>query len=281
MDDPIRILVVDDEEAFALNLTKLLKSRGFEVDTALSGLQALEKVKREAPFHVMLLDIRMPGMDGITVLKESKSISPRTEVLILTGHATLETGIQAMREGAFDYLMKPCDIQDLCEKIKAALEVESIKRHPVLWKRSIVKEIQSPSFIRLEARDPVQKALEIFSRESGTVVRQRLYVLDEENRLQGLITKSDLIRAAQQARPEPSLSWEQLVGNPDLLPSAAVRDVMQHTLPSFAGPDENLSEVAGRMIAENVRSMPVVTAGRFAGIIRLQDILKHIEHETE
>jgi CBS domain-containing protein len=77
------------------------------------------------------------------------------------------------------------------------------------------------------------------------------------------------------------LSWEQLVENSDLLASVAVEDVMQHTLPASAGPDENLSEVAGRMIAENVRSMPVVKEGRFAGIIRLQDILRHIEHEIE
>lgn len=279
MSDPIRILVVDDEEAFAVNLTRLLHQRGFDVDTAFNGTQALEKVARQAPFHVIVLDVKMPGMDGIRVLKKVKETSPQTEVLMLTGHATLENGIQAMREGAFDYLMKPCEIEDLCEKIMAAYEVESIQRHPVLWTRNLVKEIQNPSFIRLETRDPVQKALEIFSREPGTVVRQRLYVLDEEDRLRGLITKRDLIRTAQQTRSVPSLSWEQLVENPDLLPPVSVQDVMQHTLPAFTDPDENLSEVAERMIAENVRSMPVVKEGRFAGIIRLQDILRHIEQE--
>jgi CBS domain-containing protein len=223
----------------------------------------------------------MPAMDGIAVLKESKAISPQTEVLMLTGHATLETGIQAMREGAFDYLMKPCDIEDLCQKIMAAYDVETIKRHPVLWKRSIVKEIENPAFIRLEEQDSVQKALAIFTSQPDTIVKETLYVLDEENRIKGMITRRDLITAAQKAQPDIVLSWKKLAKSPDLLPPMAVQDVMQHKLPVSADPDENLSNVARRMMANHVRSMPVITDGRITAIIRLQDILRHIDHEIE
>jgi two-component system response regulator HydG len=281
LNDRIRILLVDDEEPFVMNLAKLLKFRGFEVDTAFTGVQALEKVKREDPFHVMVLDVKMPAMDGIEVLKESKKISPQTEVLMLTGHATLETGIQAMREGAFDYLMKPCDIEDLCQKVMAAYDVETIKRHPVLWKRSIVKEIENPAFIRLEEQDSVRKALEIFTSQPDTIVKEILYVLDRENRIKGVITRRDLITAAQKAQPDILLSWENLAKSPDLLPPMAVQDVMQHKLPASADPDENLSSVARRMMANHVRSMPVITDGRITAIVRLQDILRHIEHEIE
>jgi two-component system response regulator HydG len=281
LNDRIRILLVDDEEAFVMNLAKLLKQRGFEVDTAFNGMQALEKINREAPFHVIVLDIKMPVMDGISVLKEIKQISSQTEVLMLTGHASLETGIQAMREGAFDYLMKPCDIEDLCEKIKAAYEVETIKRHPVLWPRSIVKEIESPSFIRLEEQNSIRKVLEIFANESAAIIKEVLYVLDQENRIKGVITKRDLMTAVQKAQPDMAVSWEQLLKDPDLLPDMAVKEVMQHKLPVSAEPDENISEVARRMMANNVRSMPVVKQGRITAIIRLQDILRHIEHEIE
>lgn len=281
MDNPIRVLLVDDEETFVMNLAKLLKLRGFEADMALNGIQALEKMDRETPFHVVILDVKMPGMDGISVLKKIKQVSPHTEVLMLTGHATLENGIQAMREGAFDYLMKPCDIEDLCEKIRAANEVETIKRHPVLWPRSIVKEIQGPAFIRLEEQDTVQKALEIFAGEPGNMVKEVLYVLDQENRLKGVLAKHDLVVAAQQAHPGSEVSWEGLVKNPDLLPDMAAKGIMQCELPVSADPDESLSEVARRMIAGNVRCMPVMKEGRVTAIIRLQDILRHIEHEIE
>ena len=279
MDKPIRILVVDDEEAFAVNLTRLLKSRGFDADTAFSGRQALEKINGQAPFHVVILDVKMPGMDGISTLREIKQTSPDIEVLMLTGHATLETGIQAMRQGALDYLMKPCDIEDLCEKVNAAFEMESIKRHPVLWPRSLVKEIQSPVFIRLEAQDPVAKALEIFSREPGTVIKETLYVLDHENRLKGLITKHDLLAAARQAQSDATLPWHRLLNDPAFPPGLTVQDIMQHQPPICTDPDENLSQVARRMMAANVRCLPVVQKERVTGILRLQDILRHIEHE--
>src|SRR5512134_1932320 len=154
MSNPIRVLLVDDEERFVQNLAKLLRSRGFEVATALDGAAGAAAVEKKDGFDVVLLDVKMPGMDGIETLRRIKEISPDTEVIMLTGHADVETGIEAMREGALDYLMKPYDIED-------------IRRRPVLWPRRLVKEITCPSFIRLDTEDPLEAALGVFVRESG------------------------------------------------------------------------------------------------------------------
>ena len=178
MSDPIRVLLVDDEERFVQNLAKLLRGRGFEVSTAFDGAAGVASVEKSERFDVVLLDVKMPGMDGIEALRKIKEASPDTEVVMLTGHANVETGIAAMREGALDYLMKPCDIEDLVAKINEAHEVEDIRRHPVLWPRHVVKEITGPSFVRLEIEDPLGKALGVFLREPGMSVRDELYILD-------------------------------------------------------------------------------------------------------
>ena len=102
----IRVLVVDDEEIFAVNLANLLNSRGFQTLAVFDGFQAIENIRHDPTFDVVVLDVMMPGMDGLTTLEKIKSYVPDIGVIILTGHATLATGIQAIRKGAYDYLMK-------------------------------------------------------------------------------------------------------------------------------------------------------------------------------
>ena len=103
-----RILVVDDELVVRDSLKEWLEDEGFQVDMAESGEEALEKVTKET-FHLMLLDIKMPGMDGVEVLKRSKGIRPELPVVMMTAYATVETAVEAMKIGALDYLMKPFD----------------------------------------------------------------------------------------------------------------------------------------------------------------------------
>ena len=279
MNDNIRVLIVDDEEQFTLNLARLLKFRGFQVSTALDGFKAVKAVEAGEPFDVVVLDIKMPGMDGITTLTRIKKLAPQTEVIMLTGHATVESGIQAIRQGAFDYLMKPCDIEDLTEKINEACELERIKRQPVLWPRNLVKEITLPSFTKLETGDPLTRALEVFNRGAGMPVKEALYVLDKQDRFQGVVTRRDLIEAAQRAHPEQSLTWADLVQNPSLLPHKTLGKVMRPYHPIAISPEENLTQVAQRMIANNVRCVPVVEDDKVTGFIRLQDIFQYVEHE--
>jgi DNA-binding NtrC family response regulator len=115
----LKTLLVDDEEEFLNTMVKRLRKRNLEVSTANQGRQAIEKVSGE-PFDVVVLDMAMPGMSGIDTLREIKKVRPSTEVIILTGHAEVEAAVQGMELGAFDYLLKPADIDELLYKIQDA-----------------------------------------------------------------------------------------------------------------------------------------------------------------
>ena len=114
-----RVLLVDDEEQFVDTLSERLAIRDYEITTSLNGKDALEKI-RQFNYDVVILDVAMPGTDGIEVLREIKKLKPLTEVIMLTGHGTVETAIEGMKRGAFDFLMKPCDTEALDTKIKKA-----------------------------------------------------------------------------------------------------------------------------------------------------------------
>jgi DNA-binding NtrC family response regulator len=115
----VRVLLVDDEEQFVETLALRLEARDFAVATAFSGDQALDYVKGNEA-DVVVLDVLMPGLSGIDTLGMIKKIRPLTEVIMLTGHATVETAIEGMKLGAFDYLMKPTEIDELVAKITKA-----------------------------------------------------------------------------------------------------------------------------------------------------------------
>ena len=116
-----RILLVDDEERFRTNLQKMLDAQGLAVRAASSGAEALEEIKR-SPCDVIVLDIRMPDMDGLATLREIKQVNPEVEVIILSGHASMDAAMEINRLGGYDYLMKPCPLEDLLLKIEAAYE---------------------------------------------------------------------------------------------------------------------------------------------------------------
>ena len=117
-----RVLVVDDEADFSETIVKRLRKRGLEAECVASGEAALEMMKGKR-FDVVLLDIKMPGgMDGIETFREMKKIQPLTEVIFLTGHATLESSVEGMKLGAFDYLIKPVKLDDLLPKLAEAFQ---------------------------------------------------------------------------------------------------------------------------------------------------------------
>jgi DNA-binding NtrC family response regulator len=114
-----KVMIVDDEQKFVDYLRKRLENRELTVATAYNGEEAL-KILKETPQDVVVLDVLMPGMDGIATLREIKSREPLTEVIMLTGHASVESAIDGMKLGAYDYLMKPCETDDLVDKIRKA-----------------------------------------------------------------------------------------------------------------------------------------------------------------
>ncbi|MDL2321815.1 response regulator [Desulfosarcina sp. OttesenSCG-928-B08] len=120
-----RILVVDDETDFLETFVKRLKKRSIDARGLSTGEAALELLGAE-PYDVVLLDVKMPGgMDGIQALREIKRIQPTVEVILLTGHASVETSIEGMRLGAFDYLLKPVKFEELLAKMAEAFEKKS------------------------------------------------------------------------------------------------------------------------------------------------------------
>lgn len=115
----IRVMLVDDEKEFVDVLAERLEARDFELVRAYSGDEALTKLA-DHEIDVAVVDVLMPGKNGVTTLREIKQMKPLTEVIMLTGHATVETAVEGMKQGAFDYLMKPAETRDLVEKIARA-----------------------------------------------------------------------------------------------------------------------------------------------------------------
>ena len=113
---PARVLVVDDEKDFVEMFALRLEGQGEKVSTAHSGKEAL-KVLENKIIDVVILDIRMPGMDGIDTLKQIKKLYPIVEVIMLTGHGSTQTAVEGMKLGAFDYMIKPADFDEIKLKI--------------------------------------------------------------------------------------------------------------------------------------------------------------------
>jgi len=136
--EEVRVLLVDDEVEFVDTLEKRLKRRKLTTSSVNSGEDALEFLGQN-PTDVVILDVKMPGIDGIQTLREIKQQYPLVEVIMLTGHANVEVAIQGMEIGAFDYLMKPMAIDDLVYKIQDAYKKKSIQE------RKIKERLQSSS----------------------------------------------------------------------------------------------------------------------------------------
>ena len=119
MAEAIRVLIVDDEEDFRETIIKRLKVRKLEACGAGTGTAALDLL-REKEFDVMVLDVKMPDMNGVDTLKAAKQIAPNVEVIMLTGHASMEFGMKGMQLGAFDYIMKSVPINELLDTITQA-----------------------------------------------------------------------------------------------------------------------------------------------------------------
>jgi DNA-binding NtrC family response regulator len=126
----INVLLVDDEKDFVDYLAERLQIRDFNVTIAFSGDEAIKLVE-ENEFDVIVLDVQMPGKNGVETLKEIKSIEQLSQVIMLTGHATVKTAIQGMKNGAFDYLMKPTDIDELIVMMNNAYQLVAEQRDKI------------------------------------------------------------------------------------------------------------------------------------------------------
>lgn len=129
------VLLVDDEVPFVETMTKRLSKRDLVVLSAFSGPEALEKLSQEKNVDVVILDVKMPIMDGIQTLRQIKQLYPLVEVIMLTGHGTIDTAIEGMKLGAFDYLLKPTNIDHLMTKVQEAKTKKRAHEEKILQAR--------------------------------------------------------------------------------------------------------------------------------------------------
>ncbi len=154
-----KILIVDDEVSILQSLSGVLEDEGYRVSVAASGEESLEDVRKDSP-DLVLLDIWMPGMDGLAVLKEIKSSYPQLPVIIISGHANIETAVKATRMGAFDFVEKPLSLERMLVSIQNALEFQRLEEENRLWRQKANHRTRitgrSPAMERLRAE--IQKA---------------------------------------------------------------------------------------------------------------------------
>jgi len=132
---PIHLLLVDDEHSFVEIMSQRLRKRGFIVTVAFSGQDALNRLESDENIEAVVLDVKMPGMDGIETLRMIKKNRPLVKTIMLTGHATINSAIDAMKLGAFDYLMKPCDLKELVFKVQKAANIKRNHERKILEAR--------------------------------------------------------------------------------------------------------------------------------------------------
>ncbi len=141
-----RILVVDDEVAMRESLTDWLMEDGYEVRQASGGEEAIS-IAREIDFEVVLLDLKMPGMDGLETMKRLKEVSPETETVMMTAYATVDTAVQAMKVGAFDYMVKPFDPDEIEIHIRKIIAHKELVDENILLRKKLEEKYQFDEII--------------------------------------------------------------------------------------------------------------------------------------
>jgi len=140
------ILLVDDDSAFRHVMSGELRRLGHEVATAGSGEEAVAHMERQAA-QIVLLDLRLPGMDGLAALKAIRARNPSTEVIMLTGHGSIDSAIESIREGAFDYVTKPCPLDEIQIRVERAIEQRALRQRASLLERALMPPDQAASLV--------------------------------------------------------------------------------------------------------------------------------------
>ena len=165
-----KILVVDDEQSLRDFLAIMLKKEGHDVVTAEDGTHAMNAVQSEI-FDLVISDVKMPGIDGIGVLKSVKEISPETVVIMITAYATAETAVEAMKLGASDYIIKPFKVDELKLTINNSLEKRHLRKENILLKREITSKAGFENFIgKSEAMQKVFTLIRQVAETNSTVL---------------------------------------------------------------------------------------------------------------
>ncbi len=291
----IKVLMVDDEKRFRDTTKKILNKKGFETIVAESGEDALEKMDQNP--DVVILDIKMPGMDGHETLEKIKEIKSDLPVIMLTGHGAMPSAKEALGQGAFDYLSKPCDINLLAEKIKEACQIKDKSSLP--RERSVV-DIMIPiaEYSTIEEDKSIKDAINLLKRSFITRMatsrlmetgHRSILVVNKSNQVQGTLTIRDLmemIMPGYLSAPKPSLAdsieyspmfWKGMftMGIQSMKDTPLI-DVMSPSPPAIDG-KANLMEAAYLMLEASQRRLTVTMSGKTVGVIREQELFFEME----
>jgi two-component system KDP operon response regulator KdpE len=172
------IVVVDDEAVTRVSLADALRLEGYDVDTAASGEEALSLLRKRGPFDLVILDLKMPGMDGLEVAERIRATSSDTVIILLTAFGTMETAIQAIRQGAHDYLLKPCPIPEILRSVSEGLA----KRQQTHLRQQLVEQLKQ-TVSQLDAIETWEAAEQIASAEPERFLEIRDVLVDRQKHM--------------------------------------------------------------------------------------------------
>ncbi|MBI4774598.1 MAG: response regulator [Deltaproteobacteria bacterium] len=286
----IKVLMVDDEAQFRATTSKILTKRGYDTTVAASGEEAVEVLKKR-PQDVVVLDIKMPGMDGHEALARIKEINPETQVIMLTGHGATDSAKESLKKGAFDYLSKPCDIDLLATRINDAYS--AVHKPPKEEKRARDIMIPLEDYTTLDPEATIQDAILKLKRSFEELLttsrlmtsgHRSLLVLDKRGELIGILSIMDLLAALRPSylsAPKPSLAdsmqyshmfWSGLfTSQVKQLAKKRIGEIMSPPPPAI-DEDTNLMEITDLLYTEQSRRLVVTRQGKVVGVVREQEV---------
>lgn len=249
------------------------------------------EILKKSPQDVVVLDIKMPGMDGHEALKEIKKIDPRVQVIMLTGHGNMASAKDSLKSSAFDYLNKPCDMDLLASKINDAFN--AAKKGPKSEKNAGDIMIPIEEYTTIRANQTISEGINSLKKSFETAVstsrimetgHRSILVFDHQRELVGILSIRDLIRAVRPAylsAPKPSMAdsmqysamfWTGLfTSQTKQLATKKIGDVMSASPPSV-DENTNLMELADFMFTNSARRVAVTRKGKIVGVVREQEL---------
>ncbi|MBI2001930.1 MAG: sigma-54-dependent Fis family transcriptional regulator, partial [candidate division NC10 bacterium] len=179
------MLVVDDEEVVRDSLARWLEEDGYRVDTAADGQAALTKLGEQA-YAILLVDLKMPGIDGLQVLAQARTLQPDAAVIIMTAYATVDTAVQAMKQGAYDYLVKPFEPEELSLMVGKLTNTQALQRENILLRKALKRQCE---FKGLVSKSPKMEAVFELAR-TGAKSNSTVLVLGESGTGKELLARA-------------------------------------------------------------------------------------------
>lgn len=268
------ILLVDDDDAFRLVMAAELRRLGYLVTTASSGEEALRKVAESEP-NIALLDLRLPGIDGLEVLKRLRDSNPSIEIIMLTGHGSIDSAIESIRIGAFDYILKPCPLDEIEIRVQRAVERLSLRQRANLLERGLTPPDLGDSF--MGASPQFRRLLSLIDRVAPS--DSTVLILGETGSGKERVAK--MLHARGNRKHRPFVVVECAALNETLLQS----ELFGHDRGAFTGADRakhGLFEVAqgGTIFLDEIGEVSMATQ---VNLLRVLDTstFRHVGGTTE